>query len=211
MNMLMKVLLLNGSPHPKADTYTALCEVGKALNQNGIETEMIHVSGTTTGCMGCWRCSETGKCVLGDGVNEMVDKMNEADGLVIGSPVYFASPAGSLISFLDRVFTRSEGFAGKPCGVVAVARRAGTSATLDALLKYPMIAEMPVVSSQYWPNIHGSTPDQLRRDLEGMRIMRRLGENMAWMIKCIALGKEHGIVMLPHEEGDCRTDFIMDE
>lgn len=206
----MKVLLLNGSPHPKRDTYTALSEVEKGLNRNGIETEIFHVPADARPCADCGACRKNGRCIYQDGVDEVIEKLNQYDGLVIGSPVYFASPAGGLIGFLDRMFTRSEGFAGKPAAAIAVARRAGTSATLDALLKYPSIAEMPIVTSQYWPNIHGCSPEQVMKDEEGLQIMRRLGDNMAWLIKCIHMAKERGIAMPPHEEQGYTTNFIGD-
>ncbi len=190
----MKVLILNGSPHKNGSTAYALGLVEKALNRCGIETEWIHVPADTQGCIGCWKCQQLGRCIFDDGVNEAAEKMRAADGLIIGSPVYFASASGSLFSFLDRMFASSHGFGGKPAAVVAVARRAGASATLDALAKYPTIAEMPLVTSCYWPMIYGNTPEQSKTDAEGAHVMERLGQNMAWLLRCIELGKAQGVV-----------------
>lgn len=178
----MKVLMLNGSPHEKGCTYTALSEVAGELNQAGIETEIMHVGGGTVhGCMGCGACGKLGKCIYSDDkVNEAVEKMRQSDGLIVGSPVHYASAGGAITSFLDRFFySGSSAAAHKPGAAVASARRAGTTATLDQLNKYFMITQMPVVSSQYWNMVHGQCPEDVKKDEEGMQIMRVLGRNMA--------------------------------
>lgn len=205
----MKVLLLNGSPHEKGCTHRALLEVAGALEHEGIETEMVHIGNQAVhGCIGCGKCGETGRCVFkGDPVNAFLDKMEQADGLVVGSPVYYASANGSLYSFLDRLFYAGGCFAYKPAAAVASARRAGTTATLDTLNKYFTISQMPVVSSQYWNMVHGNSPEEVEQDLEGLQIMRTLGKNMAWMLKCFEAGKAAGVA-LPEAEKRARTNFI---
>ncbi len=178
----MKVLMLNGSRREKGCTFTALSEVAKVLNESGIETEIMHI----------------GKDAVNGNINtlvkEIAGKMKEADGLVIGSPVYFASPTGEIIAVLDRLFMTAEAdLRMKPAAAVASARRGGTTATLDVINKYFTYAEMPVVSSRYWNIVHGFTPDDVRADEEGIQIMQVLGRNMAWMLKCIEAGKAAGI------------------
>lgn len=207
----MKVLMLNGSPHEKGCTYTALAEVAAALRQEGIDTEILHVGGDEIrGCMGCGGCAKLGRCVYGnDKVNKAVEMMKEADGLVVGSPVHYASAGGAITSFLDRFFYSGSRYAThKPGAAVASARRAGTTATLDQLNKYFMISQMPVVSSQYWNMVHGSCPEDVRKDEEGMQVMRVLGRNMAWMLKCIEAGKAAGISIPQPEPEKMRTNFI---
>lgn len=187
----MKVLLLNGSPRPAGCTYTALAEVAAAIEMAGIDTEILHAAkGAVHGCIACRKCAETHRCVFtDDGVNDALDKMEAADGLIIGSPVYYASPNGAMIAFLDRMFyAGGSGMAYKPGASVVSARRAGTTASLDVLNKYFLITNMPIVPSQYWNMVHGHTPDQVRQDLEGLQIMRTLGRNMAWMLHCFAKG-----------------------
>jgi len=206
----MKVLLVNGSPHEKGCTYTALSEVASALNKEGIETEIFHIgTAPVRGCIGCGGCSGKGKCVFDDDiVNRLIEKIDRIDGLVIGSPVHYASAGGAITSVLDRLFFAASGkLSYKPCACIASARRAGTTATLDQLMKYPTINRMPLVSSQYWPMVHGSTPEQVRQDEEGMQIMRTLGRNMAWLLKCIEAGKAAGI-SAPEREPVVRTNFI---
>ena len=206
----MKVLMLNGSPHEKGCTYTALAEVAGELNQAGIETEIMHVGGGTVhGCMGCGACGKLGKCIYSDDkVNEAVEKMRQSDGLIVGSPVHYASAGGAITSFLDRFFySGSSAAAHKPGAAVASARRAGTTATLDQLNKYFMITQMPVVSSQYWNMVHGQCPDDVKKDEEGMQTMRTLGRNMAWMLKCMEAGREKGLVM-PEKEPKIKTSYI---
>lgn len=205
----MKVILLNGSPHEQGCTYTALQEVAGALGASGIETELIQMGKQPiAGCTACGACKKTGRCVFsGDSVNETLEKMEQADGLVVGSPVYYASPNGSIVSYLDRLFFAGNCFAYKPAAAVASARRAGTTATLDMLNKYFSISNMMVVSSQYWNMVHGSCPEDVRKDEEGLQTMRVLGNNMAWLLKSIEAGKAAGIA-LPDQEERKYTNFI---
>ena len=205
----MKVLLVNGSPHANGCTYTALCEVAGALEAQGIETEIFQVgTKSISGCLGCAACIKTGKCVIDDVVNEFVEKAKEADGFVFGSPVHFASASGAITSFMDRAFYgKGVVFANKPAAAIMSCRRGGATATLDQLIKYFTISNMPVVSSQYWNMVHGNTPDEVRQDLEGMQTMRTLGVNMAWLLKCIEAGKAAGIE-LPQREAKVATNFI---
>ncbi|MBO5055082.1 MAG: flavodoxin family protein [Lachnospiraceae bacterium] len=205
----MKVLLINGSPNAKGCTFTALSEAAKVLQECGIETEIAQIGNKAVrGCIGCGGCKEKKRCVFQDDItNEMIEKMEKADGLIIGSPVYFASPNGNLISMLDRFFYAGGCFAHKPAAAVVSARRAGTTVTLDDLNKYFSIRQMPVVSSTYWNMVHGSCPEDVMKDEEGLQTMRNLGRNMAWMLKCIESGKENGILP-PAAESGCRTNFI---
>ncbi len=205
----MKVLLVNGSPHEKGCTYTALAEVAGALEKHGIETEIFHVGKKPiSGCLGCFACSKAGRCFMDDPVNDFLNKAAEADGFVFGSPVHYASASGMLTSFMDRAFFSSMGqLAYKPAASVVCARRGGTTATFDQLNKYFTITNMPVVSSQYWNMVHGSTPEEVKQDLEGMQTMRTLGNNMAWLLKSIEAGKAAGIE-LPENEQRVYTNFI---
>ena len=204
----MKVLMINGSPHKNGTTFRALKEISNVLNENAIETEIITIGDKEiTGCIACGACSKTGKCFKKDIVNEIIDKLIEADGLVVGSPVYYASMNGSLKSLLDRVFFGKSCFAYKPACAIAVARRAGTTATVDDINKYFTINNMPVVASQYWNMAFGSNGEQVENDEEGMQTMRILGKNMAWMLKCIEAGKKAGIAP-PEVEKHTKTNFI---
>lgn len=205
----MKVLLINGSPNVKGCTFTALSEVERILQENGIETEIAQIGNKPIrGCVDCGGCTGKERCAFHDDiVNEMLEKMEQADGLIIGSPVYFASPNGNLISMLDRFFYAGKCFAHKPAAAVVSARRAGTSVTLDDLNKYFSIRQMPVVSSTYWNMVHGSKPEEVLLDKEGLQTMRNLGRNMAWLLKCIEHGKENGI-SLPESESGEWTNFI---
>lgn len=205
----MKVILVNGSPKKNGCTYTALTEVAGALGKNGIETEIFHVGNKPlAGCMGCGACLKTGKCFMDDTVNEFVEKAKEADGFVFGSPVHYAAASGAITSFLDRAFYgKGSVFAGKPGASVVSCRRGGASAAFDQLNKYFTISSMPVVSSQYWNQVHGTTPEEVRQDEEGMQTMRTLGNNMAWLLKCIELGKKEGIPF-PEGEKKIATNFI---
>ena len=206
----MKVLLINGSPKKTGTTFTALSEVEKMLNQEGIETEIIHIgTGAMQGCTACLGCdTESEKCIFDDLVNEVAEKAKTANGFVFGSPVYYASGNGSMISFLDRLFySQSKYFTHKPAACVVVARRGGTTATVDQLNKYFLINQMPIVSTQYWNMAFGNNPDEVKKDLEGMQIMRTLGKNMAWLLKSIDAGKKAG-VKLPEQEQRVRTNFI---
>ena len=204
----MKVLLVNGSWHEKGCTYTALCEVEKALNANGVETEIYWLGKKgVQGCTGCVVCKKTGKCVMDDSVNEFVEKAAAADGYIFGSPVYYASAAGSLVSFMDRVFySGARHLAYKPAAAVVSCRRAGSSTTFDVINKYFTINNMPIVSSNYWNGIHGNRAEEALQDEEGLQTMRVLGNNMAWLLKCIELGKQAGIE--PVKEKKIATNFI---
>lgn len=190
----MKVLLVNGSPNEKGCTYTALKEVSDELVRNGIETEIFHIGKKPVGgCIACGKCEKLKKCVFDDTVNIALEKANKADGLVFGAPVYFASPNGSMIAFMDRLFNAGN-FAFKPAAVVASARRGGNTASLDVLLKYPTYMQMPLISADYWNMVHGNTPEQVMEDLEGLHTMRTIGKNMAWILKCIEAGKQQSIL-----------------
>lgn len=204
----MKVILINGSPNARGCTYTALSEVAQTLEDEGIETEIIHVGHKDIrGCIGCRKCKTLGKCIFNDIVNEVAPKFKECDGIVIGSPVYFASANGTLISFVDRLFySMTEDKTMKVGATVVSARRAGNTATLDEINKYFTISQMPVVSSQYWNMVHGNNAEEVKQDLEGLQTMRTLGRNMAFLIKSIHLGKEkYG---LPEKEESVHTNFI---
>ncbi len=205
----MKVLMLNGSSKPNGNTYTALQEIGQQLTQEGIEYEIFQMGAEPVrDCIGCGGCSEKGCVFQDDKVNEFIAKAKEADGFVFGTPVYYAHPSGRIQSFLDRVFySSSRAFAFKPGACVAVARRGGTSASFDVLNKYFGISQMPVVGSTYWNSVHGRTPGEASQDAEGLQTMRNLAKNMAWMLKCFALGRKNG-VSLPVTETGIRTNFI---
>lgn len=205
----MKVLMLNGSPKANGNTYTALLEIGKQLNKENIEYEIMQIGGAPMrDCIGCGRCTENG-CIFSDGgVNEFIAKAKEADGFVFGTPVYYAHPSGRILSFLDRVFYSGGGaFRFKPGAAVAVARRGGTTASFDCLNKYFGISQMPVAGSTYWNNVHGAVPGEVSFDEEGMRTMRNLARNLAWMIRCFDAGKKNGIP-LPETETGNKTNFI---
>ena len=205
----MKVLLVNGSPHKEGCTYTALCEVAGALEKQGVRTEIFQIgTDPVSGCLGCGSCRKTGRCIIDDPVNRFLDRAEETDGFVFGSPVHFAAASGTLTSFMDRVFySGSNKFAHKPGASVVSCRRGGATATYDQINKYFTISNMPVVGSQYWNMVHGNTPDEVKQDKEGLQTMRTLGANMAWLLKCIQTGKEAGIT-LPEKEKPERTNFI---
>lgn len=182
----MKVLLINGSPRKEGNTFIALSEVARALENEGIETAIVHIgTRAVQGCIACGRCAELGRCVFSDAPYEAVrEQLPAADGIVVGSPVYYAGPNGSLCALLDRVFYSCGGeLAYKPAAAVAVCRRGGASATFDRLNKYFTISNMPVVSSQYWNSVHGLLPGEAREDAEGLQTMRVLGRNMAQLLK----------------------------
>ena len=206
----MKVLLINGSPHAKGSTYTALNEVAVTLEKEGIETEMIHIGNQAIrGCIACGKCREIGHCIFEDAVNDVAEKFKNADGLVVGSPVYYASANATLIAFLDRLFYSSARQFDKTMKVgaaVVSARRGGNTATFDELNKYFTISGMPVVSSQYWNQIHGNNAEDASKDAEGLQTMRTLGRNMAFLLKSSALGKE--AFGLPESETKVATNFI---
>ncbi|NLL63590.1 MAG: flavodoxin family protein [Ruminococcaceae bacterium] len=206
----MKVLLINGSPRQHGCTFTALSEVANALNLNEIETEIYWIGNKPiAGCISCRTCAKTGKCSIDDQVNELKLRLSEVDGIVIGSPVYYAGGAGSLIAFLDRLFYSgaTDSLAGKPGAVVVSCRRGGATATFDQLNKFFTISNMPIVPSNYWNQVHGNTPEETKQDLEGLQTMRVLGGNMAWLIKCIEAGKKQGIKYASTEQ-KIRTNFI---
>ncbi len=209
----MKVILVNGSPHHRGCTYTALCEIESALNAGGIDTEHFWIGNKPlTGCLGCGFCAKNGRCCYDDTVNEFVRTAGSFDGFVFGAPVHFASSAASMTSFLDRVFysdklSGRDSFRLKTGAAIVTARRAGTTAALDRLNKYLSYAEMPIVSSRYWNMAHGNTPEEIRRDTEGVQIMRVLGKNMAWLLRSIEAGKKNHIP-LPEKEPRISTNFI---
>ena len=205
----MKVLLINGSPHKDGCTFTAVNEVAKTLEKNGIESEILYLGvKPIAGCIACGKCSQLGKCFIDDKVNEILARCDEFDGVVIGSPVYYAGPSGQIRAFLDRLFyAGGRRFAGKPGAAVVSCRRGGATAAFDQLNKYFTISSMPIVSSQYWNQVHGAYAEQVFQDEEGMQTMRTLGNNMAWLLKCIQLGKENGIT-LPEREPPVWTNFV---
>ena len=204
----MKVLLINGSPKEKGNTAFALEQMAEVFAAENIETETIQVgSQLIRGCQGCGACYKLGKCVINDMVNETAEKLAQADGMVVGSPVYYASPNGTLISFLDRLFySNSADLRMKVGASIVCARRGGTTATMDVLNKYFTISQMPVASSTYWNIIHGAKPGQAAEDAEGIRTMRNLAKNMAYMMKAFAAAKD--TVALPENEPKPFTNFI---
>ena len=206
----MQVLLINGSPHERGCTYTALIEVAVTLEKHRIHTEIIQLDRqTTAGCAACGSCRNTGECIYQDMVNEIGSRLDEYDGLVLGSPVYFSGPNGQFQAFLDRLFyCYGNKMAGKPGAAVVSCRRGGASAAFDRLNKYFSISNMPIVTSQYWNQVHGNTPDEVRKDKEGLQTMRTLGENMAWLLKSIEAGKKAGIAPPQYEER-VRTNFVL--
>ena len=204
----MKVLMINGSPHAKGNTYTALHEMEKIFAENCIDTEIVHIGNQAVrDCIACYSCAKNGKCVFNDIVNEMATKFEACDGLVIGSPVYYASANATLIAFLDRLFYSTHFDKTMKVGAsVVAARRGGLSSTFDELNKYFTITGMPVASSQYWNSIHGRKPGEAQQDAEGLQTMRTLARNMTFLMKSIALGKKaYG---LPEKEPFERTNFI---
>lgn len=204
----MKVLMLNGSPHQKGNTYIALHEMEKVFNAEGVETELVHVGNQAVrGCIACGSCMEKGKCVFNDLVNETAPAFEACDGLVVASPVYYASANATLIAFLDRLFYSTHFDKSMKVGAsVVAARRGGLSATFDELNKFFTISGMPIASSQYWNSIHGRTQGEAAQDAEGLQTMRTLARNMTFLMKSIALGKEaYG---LPEKEAPQRTNFI---
>ena len=207
----MKVLLVNGSSKSAGCTFTALSEVEKTINEEGIETEIFQLGPRPVrDCVACGKCAELdNQCVFDDDmVNELIAKAALSDGFVFGTPVYYAHPSGRILSVLDRAFyAGGAAFAHKPGAAVASARRAGTTASTDVLNKYFTIAQMPVVTSTYWNMVHGNTPEEVRKDEEGLQTMRNLAHNMAWLLKCIDAGKATGITR-PDNEKRYRTNFI---
>ena len=205
----MKVLLLNGSPHHKGCTYTALMEIAKVLQNNEIETELLHIGAQVVpGCLGCGKCRGGNPCIIDDDVNALAARLEEFDGMIVGSPIYYAGPSGQCTAFLDRLFYSASGkLKGKPGAAIVSCRRGGASAGFDRLNKYFSISSMPIVTSQYWNQVHGNTPQEVLQDEEGMQTMRTLGENMVWLLRCIEAGRQAGITE-PKEEPRVRTNFI---
>ena len=209
----MRVLLVNGSPHAKGCTYTALQEVAQTLHAEGFDTDIFHTGAKPiSGCIACGKCSQLGRCAIEDCVNEFSQMARTADGFIFGSPVHFASATGAITSFMDRLFysnlrSGSQAFYLKPAAAVLSARRAGTTAAFDQLIKYFTLMEMPVISSKYWNMVHGNTPEQVMQDAEGLQIMRVLARNMAWFLKCKEAGARAGVA-LPEREERIVTNFI---
>lgn len=205
----MKVLLINGSPNKTGCTYTALHEVETTLHKQGIDTELLYLGKhPVAGCIACMKCFETGYCFREDAVKEIQKRIDEFDAIILGSPVYYSGASGQLVSFLNRLFFATEGrMAGKLGASVVSCRRGGASATFEQLNQYFTISNMPIVASQYWNSVHGFTPEDVRKDAEGLQTMRTLGENMAWLLKCIESGQNAGIDK-PIYEPRLRTHFI---
>lgn len=205
----MKALLLNGSPHEHGCTYTALCEVEKTLRARGMETELLWLGKQPVqGCVACGGCKNTGHCVFDDAVNRLIDRLDEFDAFVIGSPVYYSAPAGQLVAFLNRLFYAGGGkMAHKVAAAVVSCRRGGSTATFEQLNQYFGISNMIVATSQYWNQVHGARPEDVLRDEEGLQTMRTLGENIAWLCRLLDNGKQAGILP-PAYEPKARTNFI---
>lgn len=207
----MKVLLVNGGPHERGCTYTALCEIEKELNANGVESEIFWLGNKSVrGCIGCGKCRDNdGHCVFNDDVaNILIDKATECDGFVFGSPVHYAAPSGTICAVLDRAFyAGGKHFKYKPGAAVLSCRRAGSTAAFDVLNKYFTISNMPIISSGYWNMVHGSKAEDVLKDEEGLQIMRVLGKNMSWLLKCIKSGRRNNILH-PEDEAKIRTNFI---
>lgn len=205
----MKVLLVNGSPHKNGCTYTALMEVKNTLEKNDIDTEIMWLGiEPVAGCIGCGKCLKDGKCFRNDIVNEFLEKVPYFDGFIFGTPVHFASGSGEITSFMDRIFYgRRQLFSNKLASAVVSCRRGGATAALDQMNKYFAMNNMPIVTSQYWNMVHGSKPEDVLKDEEGMQTMRTLSNNMAWLLKCIDAGKRFGVVV-PQNEKIITTNFI---
>ena len=207
----MRVLFINGSPHAKGCTWRSMVEIARVLHENGIENNWIHVGVTPVrGCMGCEAChkSGTGKCIYGDDVvNVAIARMAVSDAVIIGSPVHYGAPSGAAVSFLDRMFYASGGFAGKPGAAIVTCRRGGSTAALDKLNKYFLMNNMPVVPSSYWNMVHGNTIEEIEQDAEGLMVMRQLGNNLSWMLKSIEAGKKEDICF-DDSHPVVRTNFI---
>lgn len=205
----MKVLLVNGSPHQKGCTYTALQEIADTLGKEGISTELFWLGNQPIApCIACKQCRKTGECLRHDIVEEFHGRAEEADGFIFGTPVHYAAASGQLTTFLDRAFySNSRVFIGKPGAAIVSCRRGGAAAAFDQLNKYFTINSMPIVSSQYWNMVHGTTPDEVRQDAEGLQTMRTLARNMAWLLHCIRAGRESGHPFPAHEAG-VHTNFI---
>lgn len=205
----MKVILVNGSPHENGCTYSALCETANALNLHGIKTEIFYIGKEEiNGCLACGACTKTGSCVHSKKVSKFLELAKDADGFIFASPVHYAAASGILTSFMDRAFySGAKHMAFKPAAAIVSARRAGTTAALEQITKYFTISNMPVVSSNYWPMVHGACSDDVKKDEEGLQICRNLASNMAWLLKCIDLGKQNNIFHTENEP-KIKTNFI---
>jgi multimeric flavodoxin WrbA len=210
----MKVLLANGSPHKEGCTYTALGEVAKTLNAEGIDTEIFWIGNKPVGgCTACMSCFKTGTCVFSDVVNEFRTKAKEVDGFIFGTPVHYGSASGNMASFMDRLFyadlagNDNGTFYMKPAAAVISARRAGTTATFEQMTKHFTLHEMPIVSSRYWNMVHGGRPEDVAQDAEGLSVMRVLGRNMAYLLRCMEAARNAG-VKLPEQEPRVFTNFV---
>ena len=208
---MSKVLLINGSPNEYGCTYTALQEIIDTLHGLDVGTELVWLGKRPiAGCIACNTChtSEDGQCIVHDMVNELDNRLDEFQGIIVGAPVYYAGPAGQITAFLDRFFYRNPTrFAGKLGASVVSCRRGGASASFDRLNKYFTVTNMPLVTSQYWNQVHGFTPEDVKKDVEGLQTMRTLARNMAWLLKCIEAGDAAG-VQRPYYEEEIRTNFI---
>lgn len=208
----MKVMMLNGSPHEAGCTAEALKVMRERFHSAGIETEVFWV-GTEpiSGCTGCKACLETHRCCIEDGVNVFLERMDGCDALVIAGPVHFASAPGAMISFLDRAFyvarMHRRPFAGKPAAVIVSTRRMGTTSAIDVLMKYVTYMEMPLVSGRYWAAVHGSVPEEIYRDEEGLQTVKDVADNMAWLMRCLECAKKAGIEM-PEKDPLPKTNFV---
>ncbi|MDR0854711.1 MAG: flavodoxin family protein [Clostridiales Family XIII bacterium] len=208
----MKVLLVNGSPHEKGTTYAALRTVADAIEAEGAEAEIYHIGAEPIrGCVGCGQCKrdKNNRCKFdGDAVNAILEKSETADGFIFGTPTYYASANGALVSVMDRIAYAGNAFSGKPAGSVAVARRGGTTGALDVINKYFPINNMPMVATHYWPIAYGATFDDIREDIEGLQTMTLLGKNIVWMIRCFEAGKAAGIELPTLGEKRAWTNFV---
>lgn len=208
----MKVLMVNGSPHKEGCTFTALCAVSGALNQNGIDTDLFWIENKPLpGCIACNRCSEQNRCVFQDTVNDFLELAGDYDGFVFGTPVHWGAASGGITSFLDRAFYADLNGGGrrfylKPAAAVISARRAGTTATWDQMNKYFGLMQMPIITSRYWNMVHGTTPEEVRQDREGIQTMKILGHNMAYFLKCKDMGSK--LIPVPPQEPFVYTNFI---
>lgn len=207
----MNVLLINGSPHKQGCTYTALSEVAKTLNAQGIETTIFHIGAAPVGgCVACGGCATAGRCVFGGTVADVIPLAEKADGFVFGAPVHYATAAGSMLGFMHRLsYSGGKYLRHKPAAVVASARRGGTTSALEAMEKVPQFFEMPLISSTYWPIVHGANNkgEDVLLDEEGVQTMHNLGLNMAWILRCVEAGRAAGI-QPPAAESGARTNFI---
>lgn len=205
----MKVILVNGSPREKGCTYTALCEAQKVFEENGVEADIFWIGNMPlSGCIACGACRELGACAFDDSVNTFVELAGEADGFIFGTPVHYAAASGAITSFMDRAFYSGKAnLVGKPAAAIASCRRGGASAAFDQMNKYFTISAMPIVSSNYWNQVHGNSPEETLKDEEGIQTVRLLAKNMSWLLKCIELGKQNGIPF-PEQPAKITTNFI---